>query len=806
MYKRGNAMIRKIKYTVLLLLISSIVNANTYSNVNNGANQTLLGIGGVGEGWELVAHMSNTGGMFDGDGDLRPDYSFGVFDSDPTASTADFQREFPFFAGEILFMTGDLSIWGITDYTSLRNIIDARGGDLNPNLAFEIGINGVVSNTVGNVLSRVGKTEDPWVSIQGSHSDGVTNELIAWGESNHSSGTHKFLKNNHGGLNVFIRAGVPPVAEIYTVTNTTDAGVGSLRQAIIDANANANTNIGADRIHFNIVDSDCDAAGVCHINVLTELPTISDAVIIDGTTQPRYGTAPANVCATQSSASYMRIELNASDHINFIKINSTQPSTVKGLSIGNEINLTSYAITLGENAKQWVNCNHLGVNAEGTEKLFITNGICISCASIFGDNGVIGTNSDGIDDIAERNVIGGVAYGVYINFGNNYTIAGNYFGLSADGLSPLSSSSSSCVYIRQTALNNRVGSNLDGFNDSVEKNIFANCNTAVYLEVNAGSPLNRVTGNWFGVNANGDTVAGMFTGIRLDGSVPSSEPQYLVAANWINSASGAGSAIRIQNNAQLQTGSINNCITNSVIGLRHDGTALNQPFINNYWGDASGPSGIGFGSGASLVESSSGTVEYNPWNTEMVGDCLNYESSVTKKYAILLSITGLEASNSVSFANGSDTITIDANGVSNLSILDDLSAFDVSITTQPNTPTQLCIFTNNNSGNLSGAHVIIDVECVDQYLVGGSVSGMDSGSQVILNLNQGDELLTVTDNQAFVFFKLFDDEDNYSVAIQSHPSSGQTCIVTDGIGVISGADIENVSVTCDIIFRDGFDD
>ncbi|MFQ5607639.1 MAG: hypothetical protein ACE5GA_06810, partial [Candidatus Zixiibacteriota bacterium] len=65
-------------------------------------------------------------------------------------------------------------------------------------------------------------------------------------------------------------------AATYTVVNTTDAGSGSLRQAIADANANP----GSDLIHFNI-----PGGGVHTIQPLTPLPTITDPVTIDGYTQ-----------------------------------------------------------------------------------------------------------------------------------------------------------------------------------------------------------------------------------------------------------------------------------------------------------------------------------------------------------------------------------------------------------------------------------------------------------------------------------------------------------------------------------------
>src|SRR3954454_8226513 len=66
-------------------------------------------------------------------------------------------------------------------------------------------------------------------------------------------------------------------ADTYTVSNTLDAGPGSFRQAILDANARA----GSDTISFNI-----SGSGVHTIAPTTELPAITSPVIIDGYTQP----------------------------------------------------------------------------------------------------------------------------------------------------------------------------------------------------------------------------------------------------------------------------------------------------------------------------------------------------------------------------------------------------------------------------------------------------------------------------------------------------------------------------------------
>src|SRR5437879_3578388 len=63
----------------------------------------------------------------------------------------------------------------------------------------------------------------------------------------------------------------------FTVTNNTDGGPGSLRQAILDAN----TAPGADQIAFAI-----PGPGPHTISPLSELPTITDPVDINGYTQP----------------------------------------------------------------------------------------------------------------------------------------------------------------------------------------------------------------------------------------------------------------------------------------------------------------------------------------------------------------------------------------------------------------------------------------------------------------------------------------------------------------------------------------
>src|SRR5262249_45822107 len=70
------------------------------------------------------------------------------------------------------------------------------------------------------------------------------------------------------------------------VTNTGDSGPGSLRQAILDSNASAGA---PDVINFNIGGG---TGAQTTIAPQTALPTITDAVTIDGTSQPGYAGTP----------------------------------------------------------------------------------------------------------------------------------------------------------------------------------------------------------------------------------------------------------------------------------------------------------------------------------------------------------------------------------------------------------------------------------------------------------------------------------------------------------------------------------
>lgn len=80
------------------------------------------------------------------------------------------------------------------------------------------------------------------------------------------------------------------------------------------------------------------------------------------------------------------------------------------------------------------------------------------------------------------------------------------------------------------------------------------------------------------------------------------------------------------------------------------------------------------------------------------------------------------------------------------------------------------------------------------YSVSGSVTGLASGTSVVLQNNGGDNV-TVNANGTFVFPTSLATGAAYSVTVLTQPTA-QTCTVSNGTGTINGANVTNVSVVC----------
>lgn len=122
------------------------------------------------------------------------------------------------------------------------------------------------------------------------------------------------------------------------------------------------------------------------------------------------------------------------------------------------------------------------------------------------ENTVIGTNGDGISDANERNIFAHSIYDVDIEFysnAQNAVIAGNYFGVGADGTTvqpELVSGAPNLISLPGTA-SVRIGSNGDGVSDDIEGNFVHSIRGTVFVQAGGGVPIvargNKFIGNAF---------------------------------------------------------------------------------------------------------------------------------------------------------------------------------------------------------------------------------------------------------------------------------------------------------------------
>jgi hypothetical protein len=276
----------------------------------------------------------------------------------------------------------------------------------------------------------------------------------------------------------------------FTVLSNADSGPDTLRQAILDANANP----GTDSIIFNL--------GPSHLTIkpLSLLPAITDPVDINGGSQPGYINAPL-IVLDGSKFTVDTFVIKTGLQI------ATHDSTISGLAVQNFY----YCVQIGGEGTSGVTGNriessYLGLNPDGSATLNFDNRAGVVIDNGASDNVIGGSSGQG-------NVISGNTLGVYVEgpvtTGN--VITGNAIGTAADRSPGHGNSDGIRVY---NATNTLIG----GLEPGAGNLISGNEDNGIDIGGQTASG-NIIQGNRIGTNDAGTISEGttaLFSAIGLD--------------------------------------------------------------------------------------------------------------------------------------------------------------------------------------------------------------------------------------------------------------------------------------------------
>ncbi|MEQ6121775.1 LamG-like jellyroll fold domain-containing protein [Reichenbachiella sp. MALMAid0571] len=364
--------------------------------------------------------------------------------------------------------------------------------------------------------------------------------LVAYYNFDQSTGTilpdHSTTGGNHGTLTNFPdptnSSWITSAAafEPYVVINTNDSGMGSLRQAIINANASS-----GETITFDI-----PGTGNV-INLVTDLPDITSTMIIDGTTQHDWAFG---------------------DEANMVVIDGSTPSAAdqSGLIItADDVEIYGLALTNFDD----------GNTDSQTAAIKVT-----------GNDVIIGAPEKG--NIIYHNSNSGI----YMVGASGGTIQGNRIGTNPDG----SDRSGSNAQDYGIALSGSYGVQIGGDYTNGEGNQIAGVNNYVILVASSSDDID-IYGNKFGIDDSGNDFIETTDGIRVAtsstnvtiGGTDTGQRNFFGASSTAISLASDVSAITIDNNyfgtSEDGNSELNGAFSNGNIQL--DAGAVSVTIQNN---------------------------------------------------------------------------------------------------------------------------------------------------------------------------------------------------------------------------------
>ena len=348
----------------------------------------------------------------------------------------------------------------------------------------------------------------------------------------------------------------------FVVSSTNDGGPGSLRQAILDSNSATG---GTNTIDFAI-----PGRGVQTIAPLSELPAITQSVLIDGFSEPGYAGTPL-------------IELSGSQAGTSDGLTITGPDvTVRGLNINGFSQGAGIHVTGTGATGNWIYGNFLGTDPTGTQALPNNEGVEIDAGAT---RNLVGTNGDGVNDASERNLLSGNLFaGVWITGQgtSSNAVAGNWIGTDISGSvalkngtqpQPVTDSLGAVfgdgVLLAEGASSNWIGVNPSGGQAIQDEGNVISGNLNDGVQIWSSASFNVVAGNKIGTDVSGTAALGnSSSGVEVDAGC---------IGNTIGgTASGAGNVISANGNYGIWitgAGTTGVVVQHNLIGTDITGTA-----------------------------------------------------------------------------------------------------------------------------------------------------------------------------------------------------------------------------------------
>jgi hypothetical protein len=281
----------------------------------------------------------------------------------------------------------------------------------------------------------------------------------------------------------------------FLVTSPDDAGPGSFRQAILDANATP----GLNTIAFAL-----DGCGAHSIVPTSALPRVTNPVVIDGTTQPGFAGTPL-------------IELNGSraGFNNGLTI-SAGGSTVRGLVINGFLN---FGVALEDNGNNVLEGNYIGTDVTGTA----ARANAIGGVDVASSNNTIGGTANAAGNLISGNGSSGLGqrWGILIisDGATGNVVQGNKIGTDVTGTKALGNLSVGVELFG--ASGNLIGGPAAGAGNVVSGN--GTAGISIVGGPSLGGELhatdNVVQGNWVGTDVTGTISLGNgASGVSVSGS------------------------------------------------------------------------------------------------------------------------------------------------------------------------------------------------------------------------------------------------------------------------------------------------